>query len=106
MARPRKQPNSGADLAAIEGAEIDCVETSIGGHDGQNGVNADRPTRWLAMNHKALEVEHLHHPDKQVTGVFYDGDDAPGWWTGNHCECPVLPGEPAIRLHTGEMITL
>ncbi len=104
MARPRKQPTAGADLAAIEGAETDHFKAGISSDDSKNGIDAIGP-QWLEINQKALAIEDFNYPDRLITGIYFDGQ-SPNWWTGNHCECPVLPGEPAIRLHTCEIITL
>lgn len=102
MGRPRKSAIEGETLVSASSAEPDSPEIEIIGHDGKNGLDA---IGFDEINAKALEIEReKFEQGKLITGLFWTGDK--DHWIGNHCECPILPGDPAIRLHTGEIIPL
>ena len=102
MGRPRKSAIERETLAPASGVELDSPEIEIVGHNGKDGINA---IGFDEVNAKALEIEREQYAKGiLITAIFFEG--GPDHWIGNHCECPILPGSPAIRLHTGEIISL
>ena len=102
MGRPRKSAIEREALVSTSSVESDSPEIEIIGHNGQDGLDA---VGFDEINAKALEIEREQYAKGiLITAIFFD--DGPDHWVGNHCECPILPGDPAIRLHTGEIISL
>lgn len=102
MGRSRKSTIEGETLAPAPGAEFDSPEIEIVGHNSKNGINA---VGFDEVNYKALEIEREQYVKGiLITAIFFNGGQ--DHWVGNHCECPILPGSPAVRLHTGEIISL
>lgn len=102
MGRPRKSAIEGEALAPASGVEFYSPEIEIVGHNSKNGLDA---IGFDEVNAKALEIEREQYAKGiLVTAIFFDGGQ--DHWIGNHCECPILPGSPAVRLHTGEIISL
>lgn len=102
MGRPRKSAIEGEALVSTPSDEFDSPEIEIVGHNSKNGINA---VGFDEVNAKALEIEQEQYAKGiLITAIFFDGGQ--DHWVGNHCECPILPGSPAVRLHTGEIISL
>lgn len=102
MGRPRKSVIEGETLVSTPSVELDSPEIEIVGHNSKNGIDA---VGFDEVNAKALEIEREQYAKGiLITAIFFEG--GPDHWVGNHCECPILPGSPAIRLHTGEIISL
>ena len=102
MGRPRKSAIEGETLVSTPSAEFDSPEIEIVGHNSKNGLDA---IGFDEVNAKALEIEREQYAKGiLITAIFFDG--VQDHWVGNHCECPILPGSPAVRLHTGEIISL
>lgn len=61
--------------------------------------------RWEEFDKIVYRWE-AEHKDKRITKIWHDAEDAPRHYTGCYSECDVDPGEPKVRLSTGELITL
>lgn len=60
---------------------------------------------WAEYDKKVYAWEAANSRER-ITLVWFDGPDAPRFWTGNYSECNVEIGKPALRLSTGAVIEI
>lgn len=95
-------PDDGADGQDV-GAGAGVSNAADAGGSNAAVVDGRGRVTYADVRDAALAAESMK-PQRLITALWCVDESAPQMFNGKHSDAPVFAGEPAYRLHTGEIV--